>query len=189
MRHHGRRLENLSVALVHDWLTVPAGSEAVFEQMCKLFPGPVYASQIDASRNEFLEGLELHPSFVQRLPWALKKHYLYAPILPSVYAGMDLSRYDLILSDSHSFAHGVRRKEGALHINYYHTPARSLWVPEIDDRASRTFLHRFLAQRLRKLDLEASKRPDVIFANSQTTADRVLKFYGRKVSRVIYPPV
>jgi glycosyltransferase involved in cell wall biosynthesis len=181
--------EDLRVALVHDWLTVPAGSEAVFEQICKLFPGDVYASQIDASQNKFLQGMPIHPSFLQRMPYALKKHYLYAPFLPSVYANMDLSAYDLVLSDSHSFAHGVRRRPDALHINYYHTPARSLWIPEVDDRASKTFLHRLIAARLRELDLEAAKRADVLFANSQTTAERVQKFYGRKVHQVIYPPV
>ena len=133
--------------------------------------------------------MELHPSYLQKLPFALTKHWMYAPLMPSVYANMDLSDYDLVLSDSHSFAHGVRRRPDALHINYYHTPARSLWLPEIDNRASKTFAHRKAAERLRELDLEASKRPDVIFANSKTTAQRVLKFYGRKASRIIYPPV
>lgn len=179
----------MRVALVHDWLTVPGGSEAVFEQVCSLFPGPVYASQIDPEQNKFLQGMELHPSSLQKLPFALTKHWIYAPLMPAVYANMDLSQYDLVLSDSHSFAHGVRRRPDALHINYYHTPARSLWLPEIDARASKTVAHRMTAERLKELDLEASKRPDVLFANSQTTADRVYKFYHRRVSRVIYPPV
>ena len=123
------------------------------------------------------------------MPFALTKHWVYAPLMPSVYANMDLSEYDLVLSDSHSFAHGVRRRPDALHINYYHTPARSLWLPEIDPRATKTFAHRKAADRLRELDLEASKRPDVIFANSKTTAQRVLKFYNRKATKIIYPPV
>jgi len=189
MRVRPLRPEDLKVALVHDWLTVPAGSEAVFEQICDMFPGDVFASQIDSRGLKFLEKHELHPSILQRMPLSLKKHYLYAPLMPGIYSSMDLSAYDLVLSDSHSFAHGVRRRPDALHINYYHTPARSLWLPEIDNRASKTPLHRAIANALRKLDLEASKRPDVLFANSNTTAERVLKFYGRKVSKVIYPPV
>src|SRR5688572_19390957 len=159
----------LKVALVHDWLTVPAGSEEVFAQMVDMFPGTVFTSQWDRSRVKFIEHLEVRTSYVQRLPWALRRHYLYAPLLPGVYRGFDLRAFDLVLSSSHSFAHGVRKAPGALHINYYHTPARSLWVPEIDSRASRTFLHRLIASRLRKLDLEASKRPDVLLANSRTT--------------------
>ena len=181
-------ISKLRIALVHDWLTVPAGSEEVFEQMCSLFPGTVFTSQWDASRVKFISHLEVRTSFVQRLPFALRKHYLYAPLLPRVYERFDLSSFDLVLSDSHSFAHGVRKAPHALHINYYHTPARSLWVPEIDPRASKTWLHRLIARRLRRLDLVASKRPDVLLANSLTTADRIRKFYGREAS-VIYPPV
>ncbi|MCO5297325.1 MAG: glycosyltransferase [Fimbriimonadaceae bacterium] len=181
---NGRR-----VALIHDWLTVPAGSEAVFAEVCALFPGTVFASQIDAERCTFLRPYPLRPSAIQKLPFALTKHWLYAPVLPNVYAGMDLSEFDLVLSDSHSFAHGVRRAPGALHVNYYHTPARSLWVPEIDPRAGKTWLHRMIAKRLKRLDFVASKRPDVIFTNSETTAARVRKFYGREVDQVIYPPV
>lgn len=177
------------VALVHDWLTVPAGSEAVFAEVCALFPGTVFASQIDAARCKFLEPYPLRPSFVQRLPWALRRHYLYAPILPMAYRMMDLSAFEVVLSDSHSFAHGVQKAPGAMHVNYYHTPARSLWVPEIDPRAGKTWLHRLIASRLKKLDYKASKNPDVIFTNSATTADRVRKFYGREVDQVIYPPV
>jgi glycosyltransferase involved in cell wall biosynthesis len=177
------------VALVHEWLTVPAGSEEVFAEMCGLYPGPVFGSIIDAERCKFLAGRELHPSFLQNFPYAKKRHFIYSPLMPWAFAKMDMSPYDLILTSSHSFAHGVRKRPGALHIVYYHTPARSLWVPEIDDRASKTFVHRAIASVLRKKDLEASKGPDFLLSNSQTTADRLLKFYGREVTAVIPPPV
>jgi len=39
------------------------------------------------------------------------------------------------------------------------------------------------------LDLRASKQPDFLISNSQTIADRIKKFYGRDVYRVIHPPV
>lgn len=177
------------VALIHDWLTVPAGSEEVFSEICALYPGVVFSSQIDFERCKFLQPYECRTSFVQKLPLALTKHYLYAPILPYVYSQFDLAEFDVVLSDSHSFAHGVIKRSDALHVNYYHTPARSLWLPEIDPRASRTWLHRVIAKRLKKLDLVASKRPDFVLANSETTAERIRKFYGREVHRVIYPPV
>lgn len=179
----------MKVALVHEWLTVPAGSEEVFAEMCRLFPGVVFGSIIDPARCAFLKGMELRPSFLQHWPGAMKRHWLYAPFMPSAYAKMDLTGFDLVLSSSHSFAHGVRKAPGAIHICYYHTPARSLWVPEIDPRANKTWLHRLIARRLRVLDLEASKQPDFLLANSHTTASRIKGFYGRDVSKVIYPPV
>ncbi len=179
----------VKIALVHDWLTVPGGAEDVFREMVDLYPGTVFTSQFDASRIRFLEGLDVRTSYVQRLPWALKRHYIYAPLLAGVYSRFDLREFDVVLSDSHSFAHGVRKRPDALHICYYHTPARSLWVPEIDRRASGGLVKPLIARRLRVLDLAASKRPDVLLANSRTTAARIEKFYGREVREVIYPPV
>jgi glycosyltransferase involved in cell wall biosynthesis len=182
----------LRFALVHDWLTVPGGSEDVLREVCDLYPGVVFTSQWDRSRIRFLKDREVRTSAIQSLPWALSRHYLYAPVLPGVYRNFRLDEFDVVLSDSHSFAHGVRQRPGALHVCYYHTPARSLWVPEVDDRATSgplAPLKRLIAQRLRRLDLAASRNPDVLIANSETTAERIRRFYGREVERVIYPPV
>lgn len=193
-------IANLRYALVHDWLTEPGGSEDVFRQICDLYPGVVFTSQWDRDRVRFLKDYEVRTSFIQRLPYALSKHYLYAPLLPRVYRSFDLSEFDVVLSDSHSFAHGARavntvRAHGiktSLHICYYHTPARSLWMPEIDNRATTGTLaplKRVIAKRLKRLDLAASRGPHVLLANSLTTAARIRKFYNREVERVIYPPV
>jgi len=62
-------------------------------------------------------------------------------------------------------------------------------VPEIDNRASKTFVHRAIASWLKPQDLEASKSPDYLLANSHTIAERLKRAYGRDVHRVIYPPV
>lgn len=179
----------MKVALVHEWLTVPAGSEEVFAEMCSLFPGEVFSSVIDPERCKFLKGMPLHESFIGKLPMARRRHWIYAPLMPRAYRSFNLEGFDLVLTSSHSFAHGVRKGKGALHICYYHTPARSLWVPEIDGRASKTFVHRAIANWLKPQDLEASKGPDFLLANSQTIADRLKKFYRRDVHKVIYPPV
>lgn len=161
----------------------------MFREIAYMYPGVVFTSQFDSARIRFLEGYEVRTSFVQGLPLALTKHYLYAPILADVYADMDLGGFELILSDSHSFAHGVRKDPGALHICYYHTPARSIWTPEIDDRASGGWFRQFIANRIRRMDWDASKGPDIAIANSKTIAARIERFYRRPVERVIYPPV
>lgn len=178
----------MRVALVHDWVTVPGGSEEVLREVYGLYPGVLFTSQFDAARFPWLKGADVRTSFVQKLPMALTKHYIYSPLLTYVYPRFDLSQFDLVLSDSHSFAHGVIKRKDALHVNYYHAPARALWMPEIDNRAQ-GFLKQIVAKRLKPRDLVFSTRPDVLFANSQTTADRVERFYGRKVDKVIYPPV
>lgn len=180
---------NLKIALVHEWLTVPAGSEEVFAEMCSLFPGVVFGSIVDPERCKFLQGMEVRSSFLQNFPLAQKKHFVWSPLMPWAYEKLDLSDFDVVLTSSHSFAHGVKIRPDAINIVYYHTPARSLWVPEIDDRATKTPVHRAIASVLKKKDLEASKRPTYLLANSETTAARLRKFYGREVTRVIYPPV
>ncbi len=176
------------VALVHDWLVNPGGSEEVFREVLRLYPGVVFTSQVNRAKFPWLEGVEVRTSFVQHLPLAMTKQWIYSPLVTYVYPGFDLREFDLVLSDSHSFAHGVVKRPDALHVNYYHTPARALWSPEIDNRAQGFFKQR-LAGWLKKRDLEFSKHPDVIFSNSKTTAERIERFYGRKVDRVIYPPV
>lgn len=181
--------DNPKIALVHDWLTVPGGAESVLEEIYSLFPGTVFCSQFDRERFPGLREADVRPTVLQRLPFSLKRHYLYAPLMPAAYRALDLTEFDLVLADSHSFAHQARGRADALHVCYYHTPARSLWFPEIDGRASTSTLRRALARRLRALDLDASRNADVILANSETTAQRVAKVYGRAVERVIYPPV
>lgn len=178
----------MRVALVHDWITVPGGSEEVLREAYGLYPGVVFTSQFDGARFPWLAEAEVRTSYVQRLPFSRKRHYLYAPLLSYVYPKFDLREFDLVLSDSHSFAHGVVKRPDALHVNYYHAPARSLWTPEIDNRAQGLVKAR-IARRLKTRDLAFSERPDVVFANSQTTAERIERFYGRRVDAVIYPPV
>lgn len=182
----------MKVALVHDWLVNFAGSENVFREIVDMFPGDIYTSQANPSVIPFLKGRPVHTSFVQRLPMAFSKHYVYAPLMPRIYAGFDLEPYDLVLADSHSFAHHVRPRPDALFICYYYTVARSLWVPEIDPRASSGRLapiKKMLAGKLRKLDFAAAQRPNVRWAISKTSAERVERFYKVKCDQVIYPPV
>jgi glycosyltransferase involved in cell wall biosynthesis len=177
------------VALVHDWLTIPGGAELVLEEIYRMYPGTIFAPQYNPKRFPAFAEAQVVSSWVSSLPLSKTRHYLYSPVLADIYAGLNLDAYDLVLTDSHSFAHGVRKREDALHICYYHTPARSLWYPQIDNRAGKDPFRRVIAKRLRRMDIAASKRPDLLLANSNTTARRIEETYGRKVDLVIYPPV
>ncbi len=184
--------DELRYAIVHDWLPVMGGAELVLQEICELFPGPVYTSQCRHDLFPWLQEREVHTSYVQHLPWALSKHYIYAPLMPAIYSGMDLSDADVVIVGSHSFGHHAKGRPDAVTVCYYHTTARSLWHPEIDNRASSGHLawaRKMLAPKLKTLDLEASHNPDYIIANSLTTADRIRNDYGREVDQVIYPPV
>jgi glycosyltransferase involved in cell wall biosynthesis len=181
------------VAYVHDQITQNGGAEGTLREMLKLFPSaPLYCSTVDYDVIKWLNDREVHTTLIQHLPYVKAKHYIYSPIMPMLFRRWNLRAYDVLLIDSHSFAHQVQPAPGALTICYYHTPARALWVPEIDNRASSGLfsgLKRAMAKRIKISDLAASKTPDVIFANSKTVAERIKWAYGREVDQIIYPPV
>lgn len=49
------------------------------------------------------------------------------PLMPFSVSRIDLSGYDLVISSSSGFAHGVKKRNNAVHICYCHSPARYLW--------------------------------------------------------------
>lgn len=182
------RHDDVRFALVHDWMAVFGGAEELFRHIAEMVDGPIVTTQFNPAAYPFLKGRRVQVSWIDRLPFAHTRHYLYAPVAPDAFRSFDLSEFDVLLVDSHTFAHQVRKPRGAVMLCYYHTPARSLWLPEIDKRMAGP-LQRLVVKRLKRMDLEASKGPDIVLANSKTTADRIRRFYGREVDEVIYPPV
>ena len=175
-------------ALVHDWMAVFGGAEEMFRHVCELYEGPIFTSQFNPAAYPFLKGREVRTTWIDRMPLAHTKHYVYAPFAPGAYRSMDFGGFDALLVDSHSFAHHVRKPAGAKMLCYYHTPIRSLWMPEVDKRMS-GFPQSLFAPRMRAADLAASRTADVVLANSETTAERIRRFYGREPHAVVYPPV
>lgn len=178
--------------LVHDWMPTLGGSENVFEEICSMYAGPVVSALVKPNLFPWLNDRSVQSSVFQNLPFAFWKHYLFAPWMPNFYRHVRTAGFDIVLVDSHSFAHHVSRSADVPYLCYYHTSARSLWNPEIDDRAVSgrlAWIRRKIADRLRDLDLRASRNPSYLVANSQTTAERIERNYGRLVDEVIYPPV
>jgi glycosyltransferase involved in cell wall biosynthesis len=99
-----------------------------------------------------------------------------------------LQEFDLIISDSHACAKGAIKNKKAKHLCYCHTPLRYVWHPEIDTRASSSWLRRWAANRLKKWDLATIDRVDHYLANSKYIKERIQTIYHRD-SEVIYPPI
>jgi glycosyltransferase involved in cell wall biosynthesis len=113
------------------------------------------------------------------------------PHMPGYFRRLDLDRYDLVISSSHACAVNVRPREDALHVCYCYTPMRYAWMPETDSARVGGLAGVALGAlrgRLRRLDLDASRRPDVYIAISESVRDRIRRFYGRD-ALVIHPPV
>jgi len=80
---------------------------------------------------------------------------------------------------------------------YCHTPTRYYWshAKEYEDMMEFGFLNplvkwvfRLVKWWMQRVDYEAAQRVDYFIANSQTTAERIQKYYNRE-SEVIYPGV
>ncbi|RIK51582.1 MAG: glycosyl transferase [Chloroflexi bacterium] len=186
------------VALVHDWLNQRGGAENVLEELVALFPGaPLYTSIYAAERMpDAYRRWPIHTSWMQRLPGVAAYHQRYLPLYPLAFGGMDLSGYDLVISNKSGFCHGVQtaaRTRRALHICYCLTPTRFLWL--YDQYRAREQIGgaldaalRPLLALLRRWDWAAAQRVDHFVAISRTVQDRIRHIYGRD-STIIYPPV
>lgn len=187
----------MKVALVHESLTRLGGAERVLSELHKIYPdAPIYALLHEKKVTQSLLGnANLHFSFLRRFPeFMRKRERLFLPLLPVVPETFDLSRYDVVISSASAFAKGVVTRPGTLHICYCHSPTRYLWdwyphiLEEFGGGSVRYGLLSILLHYMRLWDQAASKRVDVFIANSNATAAKIKKYYGRS-STIIYPPV
>ena len=186
----------MRVALVHDYLVQHGGAERVLEAFTEIFPdAPIYTIVHDreAMGGSFADR-DIRTSFLQRFPWARRNHRLFPLLMPLAVEQFDFSDFDVVLSDSASYAKGVITPPGTLHICYMHTPTRYVWddcQKYAQDFGFSSFIKRFvplLVNPVRLWDRAAARRPDIIIANSKFVRRRIAKYYRREVE-VIHPPV
>jgi glycosyltransferase involved in cell wall biosynthesis len=181
------------VALVHDWLTIPGGSEQVLLNLLELFPaGEIFTAVYDpAPWPEALTSRRIHRSFLDRIPGSTKTYRLLLPLMNVAFEGFDLRDFDLVVSSNHAYAKNVLTRPETLHVCYCHTPMRYAWEPRFLE-GERVPLKRLaqslFAGRIRREDFIGSSRPDYYVANSRHVATRIAKYY-RRDAHVIHPPV
>ena len=189
-------LEGCKIALVHDWLTGMRGGEKCLEVLCELFPDADLYTLIHqkGELSDTIEAMPIHTSFVQHLPFGLKKYRHYLPLFPTAIEQFDFSAYDLIVSSSHCVAKGVKHDDSSYHISYVHAPMRYVWDQfNTYFRHSRTSLPlrigaELIRPYLQRWDRNTAKRVDTFLCNSDNIRKKILEYYGRE-SQVIYPPV
>ncbi len=186
----------MRIAIVHDYLVEYGGAERVLEAFHELFPrAPIYTLLYDEELvHERFPHAQVIPSFLQRIPLARSHHRAFPLLMPYAMEQFSLGSYDLVISNSYSYAQGVITAPHTAHVAYCHTPLRYVW----DD--SHRYIHQFGYPRLftrliplftnylRLWDASASRRPELFFANSHFVAARIRKYY-RRDAQVIYPPV
>ena len=190
------RLQQLKVAIVHEWFTSMRGGEKVVATLLKLFPqADVYALlHKKGSVDAIIESRGVRTTFIDRLPFKNTRYPYYLPLFPTAIETFNLKDYDLVISSSHCVAKGVRVGPNTLHISYIHTPMRYVWDmyenyfhPQRLNWVTRRLIPLF-ANYLRMWDVTSAQRVDHFVANSRHVARRVRKFYRRSAT-VIHPPV
>jgi glycosyltransferase involved in cell wall biosynthesis len=183
------------VALVHDFLLDVRGAERVFLEMCRIWPdADIYTAVYDEEGTERrFAGRNVHSSFLQSLRPSARTFRALLPLYPAAIESFDLSQYDLVVSSSSAWAHGVLCDEGTVHVSYCHNPFRYAWNDRDRTLAMRRnpatrALLRGAFRRWRQWDWIAAQRTDRYIANSRTTRARIRTYFGRD-ARVVHPPV
>ncbi len=186
----------MKIAFVHDYLVQHGGAERVLECFCEMYP---YASIYTIIYNKeamhgAFEGKRIYTSYLQKMPFTKNWHRIFPLLMPPAIEQFDFSAYDVVVSDSSSYAKGIITRPETLHICYMHTPMRYAW----DDcqKYTRDFyfpgfiksIIPFAMNYIRLWDKVSADRVDVFVANSNFVANRIKKYY-RKESVVIHPPV
>ncbi|MCJ7739310.1 MAG: glycosyltransferase [Anaerolineae bacterium] len=184
----------MRLALVHDWLNQIGGAEDVLKTLVGMFPqAPIYTSMYwqDGMPDSY-RSWPIHTTWMNHLPGVYRHHQAYLPLYPAAFGHLDLSDYEVILSNKSGFCHGLR-KGHATHICYCLAPTRYVW--EFDAYAAREALSpaiktalRPLVRILQRWDYAAAQRVDTFIAISGDIQRRIRKYYERD-SVVIYPPV
>ncbi|SVA67075.1 uncharacterized protein METZ01_LOCUS119929, partial [marine metagenome] len=172
------------------------GGEKCLEVLCELFPDADLYTLIHekGKLSKVIESMKISTSFIQHMPFGLKKYRHYLPLFPLAIEQFKLNGYDLIVSSSHCVAKGVKHDDSVYHISYVHSPMRYVWdqfdtyfrqprtsiLVRIGAEATRSYLQHW--------DSKTSKRVDTFICNSQNIRRKIRDYYNRE-SQVVHPPV
>jgi glycosyltransferase involved in cell wall biosynthesis len=176
----------MSGMIVHEWLEASGGSENVFETLVDTFPDADRFCLWNDSAGRFTGVTE---SSLARTPLRHSKA-MALPLMPAVWRNLPESDADWVLASSHVFAHHAKfagKAAKAPKLVYAHTPARYVWVPELDKRGDNA-VARAVSGVLKMLDRSRAAEATAIAANSHYIAERIADKWGRE-AEVIHPPV
>ncbi len=168
----------------------------MLEVFAELYPyAPIYTLIHEKSAMQGLfEGRDIRTSFLQRFSWIRRNHRLFPPLMPLAIEQFDFSAYDIVLSDSSSYAKGILTRPETLHVCYMHTPMRYAWddcqkyTHDFGFPGLITKFVPFFMNPIRLWDKASADRVDDFLANSRFVARRIRKYY-HKEAYVIHPPV
>lgn len=188
-----RSSSEIKVIVFHDNFAQMGGAERVAEEIHRTFPGADLASTLSVPErlSEYLKYTKMKNTWMQCLPAKARLFRWYFLLYPFAVEGVNLNKYDLVVTSCFGYAKGIKRGRNALHVCYCHTPMR--WIWRTSDYLSRENLggwKRILLEMalkpLRAWEIRAAKRPDFYIANSREVARRLRDAFG--IDSVVIPP-
>jgi len=170
------------------------GGEKVIELLCDIFPqADIFTLVYDPMAvSDKINQHCITTSFIQKLPFGVRKYQQYLPLHPFAVEQFDLTRYDLLISSESGIAKGGVLSPETCHICYCHSPMRYIWNMYHEYRESLSKWKRAIwavvSNFLRQWDYVNSQRVDYFIANSRNVQRRIKRYYGRQ-SEVIHPPL
>ena len=180
----------MRLAIAHEWLDARCGSEKTFEAIARAFPdADLFALTRDLAVRFDLGGRAVRTTFLDRFGSLRRRRDVLLPLMTVAWRRATRREYDVVITSSHAFAKWFGPAKDAIHLCYCYTPARYLWMEDVDDRrVPRGALTRSAVAHYRRLDYRSAGWVDSFAAISTAVRDRVGSFYGRD-ARVIHPPV
>lgn len=196
----------MKIALVHELLTMKGGAERVLRILADMFPeAPIYTLLYDEKKlgdwfpRERVRTSILQPSRSSQLVARsfVFNHHRYLNKFPKAVESWNFDDFDLVISTSSAFVHGIITNNKPKHLCYVHSPARYLWdqTHAVQERASQgilgTLKKAYLSRTFHKLriwDSETAARPDMLLAASKEVQRRI-ELYWDRTSDVVHPPI
>ena len=183
------------VAIIHDWLNQVGGAENVLEELHGLFPdAPIYTSMYwPKAMPAHYRQWEIHTTWLDYIQLSKTHHQWFLLAYPLAFRTLDLSYYDLVISNKSAFCLNVQVRPDAKHLCYCLTPTRFVWNFDAYVRGegagwlARRLVPPFLPY-LRHVERRAAGRIYAFAAISDAIRQRVKHYYDR-TAEIIYPPV
>lgn len=169
----------------------------MLKEMHLMYPeAPIFTAVANKDLiKEHLPDAEIRVSALNK-SWRRRSAALLLPVMPRAIESFDFKGFDVVLSSSGAYAHGIITGPETHHICYCHSPMRFAWDWHAEFMRERGLTKGWLKpliagqimSKLRTWDAVSASRVDTWIANSKTVQARIKKFY-RADSVVINPYV
>ena len=181
----------MKVALIADPITQAGGAEKLLWSLADKFPNaPLFTAVANPSVVPKRFSQRIKVSWVQKLPASFSNPKPYLPLLPLAYESFDLNDFDRVISITTLFAKAVITKPETLHLGYINSPPRFLYSQSNLKRYINNDLIKGLSTPilnwLKSYDQIATRRPDILIANSKNIQKKIADIY-KLDSKVVYP--